>query len=293
MNAVLLGEEIKRLRKKYGYSQQQLADGICTQPTISGIEAGKVYPSIDILYSLSLRLKVGLDYFITILLNESELYINETIDYINERLKLKEYKEILSITSFERKQNMNRGYQFSQFISWVHLISSYHTGAMNWRECIHQLQSLQDLTHPLYGRGLEDFKIQNSIAIIYAENGEYVTSLSHYHELLDQKDFLRQQPKFLLKLLYNLSKTYYMNQQFEQSLYYASEGIIHSVKTEDMSVLGQLYFQKGMALEKLNRSLEEAKNCYQSSYIIFKMLNREGFTEMVVNQKGSMIDITS
>lgn len=59
----LLSEKFKLKRKELGISQQSLADGICEQSQISKIERGNFIPSADLLYKLSQRLEVTLDYF--------------------------------------------------------------------------------------------------------------------------------------------------------------------------------------------------------------------------------------
>lgn len=171
LNAKALGEEIKRLRKTNNLSQAQLAEGICTQATISGIEAGKGYPSVDILYILSIRLKVSLDYFFKILLNDAQGYIQETEHMLEDLMKKKDYKETFEITTNELKQtSRNLGYKFDQLIKWVHIISSYYLKKMDWQKAVTRLKNLLDSNHPLFGQDFIDFKIQNSLAIIYAEN---------------------------------------------------------------------------------------------------------------------------
>lgn len=49
--------------KKLGLSQQALANGICKQSQISKIERGSFILSADLLFKLSQRLDVSLDYF--------------------------------------------------------------------------------------------------------------------------------------------------------------------------------------------------------------------------------------
>ena len=44
MDFSAVGKKIKELRKQIGLSQEELAEGICTQAQISKIEKGVVYP---------------------------------------------------------------------------------------------------------------------------------------------------------------------------------------------------------------------------------------------------------
>ncbi|KKI90730.1 hypothetical protein WQ54_19190 [Bacillus sp. SA1-12] len=290
LNTKALGMEIKRLRKLNNLSQSQLAEGICTQATISGIEAGKGYPSVDILYVLSIRLKVTLDFFYKILLNDAQEYIQETEKYLQELLKKKNYEEAFQLCSNELSQkNRQMGYKFDQLIKWNYFVSSYYLKKMDFRTSINNLKQLLDKSHPLFGQDFLDFKIQNSIAIIYAENQLYQESLNQYHLILSYKDFLSQQYRFHIKIYYNLSKLYFLLKDYEKSFKFANLGINMSVLNEDMSMAGQLYFQKGMCLERLKKGSTEINKSYQNSLLIFQLLKRDNYIEMVKEQKGKFL----
>ncbi|HGA1225629.1 TPA: helix-turn-helix domain-containing protein, partial [Streptococcus suis] len=58
-----LSEKFRLKRKELGLSQKTLAEGICEQSQISKIERGHFMPSADLLFKLSQRLEVPLDYF--------------------------------------------------------------------------------------------------------------------------------------------------------------------------------------------------------------------------------------
>ena len=59
----ILAEKLRLKRKELGLSQQSLAKGICEQSQISKIERGSFMPSAELLFKLSQRLEVPLDYF--------------------------------------------------------------------------------------------------------------------------------------------------------------------------------------------------------------------------------------
>ena len=56
----VIGSKIRESRKSQGLSQSELADGICTQATISLIEKKNKVPSIDILMQICDRLELNL-----------------------------------------------------------------------------------------------------------------------------------------------------------------------------------------------------------------------------------------
>ncbi|WP_057768735.1 helix-turn-helix transcriptional regulator [Lactobacillus selangorensis] len=55
---IILGDQIKRYRKQYGLSQAELAEGICTQATISLIEKQNKIPNMNTLIMICERLGI-------------------------------------------------------------------------------------------------------------------------------------------------------------------------------------------------------------------------------------------
>ena len=60
-----LAENLKRLRKKKGWSQKQLAEHIGSHlPHLNRIETGKYNPSHDVVQRLARALDLTIDYFL-------------------------------------------------------------------------------------------------------------------------------------------------------------------------------------------------------------------------------------
>ncbi|MBV6684081.1 helix-turn-helix domain-containing protein [Bacillus sp. JRC01] len=77
MDYSVIGKKIKELRKAIGITQGELAEGICTQALISRIEKGDIYPSATVLYRISQRLGVDVNYFFEIGSTERHDYIKD------------------------------------------------------------------------------------------------------------------------------------------------------------------------------------------------------------------------
>ncbi|WP_238141168.1 helix-turn-helix domain-containing protein, partial [Streptococcus suis] len=60
---MILSKRFKNRRKELGFTQKELAEGICEQSLISRVEKLGVAPTSDILFALSQRLQVSMDYF--------------------------------------------------------------------------------------------------------------------------------------------------------------------------------------------------------------------------------------
>ncbi|WP_404348153.1 helix-turn-helix transcriptional regulator [Sutcliffiella horikoshii] len=279
MDSKLLGEEIKRLRKQQLLSQKELSDGICCQTTISSIEKGRALPSIDILYFIALRLNVTIDYFFQYNYQNNQTYISDTITSIEEYVKSKKYHEVYEITKFERKLSEARdlGRMFNQFIDWHFFRSSQLIGLISWEECVENLKLLL-LSKERNKVHFQNLRIKNVIANVYAENGDYKEALKHYTDILNTNIKLEAYRRFKLKVYFNLSKLYFYEKLYEQSIEIAEKGIKLSLKLEDISMLGNLYIQASQSMLKL-------KN-FDSSTIQDYMNNAKFIFQLTENQKN-------
>ncbi|CAG9621193.1 helix-turn-helix domain-containing protein [Sutcliffiella rhizosphaerae] len=279
----VLGEEIKRLRKQQLLSQKELADGICCQTTISSIEKGRALPSIDILYFISLRLNVTVDYFLQHNYQSYQLYVSETMDGIEDLLKRKNYSEIYEITKLERKLRKNRdlGSMFNQFIDWHYYRAAQLLGLISWKDSVEQLTLLvqsKEINKVQY----QDLKIKNVLANVYSENGETEKALEYYNEILMANIKLESYRRFKLKVYFNLSKLYFYEEDYEESIQVAEKGIKLSIELQDISMLGNLYIQSAQSMILLKKEdAERIKTNLQNAKFIFTLTNKAKSLEFV------------
>ena len=98
MHAAKLGAEIKKIRMLRGLTQKQLSDNICHQSEVSRIEAGSVYPSMDILQGIAAKLRVPIIHFYEVLIYSDIERKKQFKDHIIVLCKQKKYKEIYNKT---------------------------------------------------------------------------------------------------------------------------------------------------------------------------------------------------
>ena len=89
-NKKLLGKRIKELRKKAGYTQEQLAELINIETTsLSGIESGRHFPSLTtiekIANNLHVELKTLFDYNHLQTTDEMKTVIKNNIDKLDDK----------------------------------------------------------------------------------------------------------------------------------------------------------------------------------------------------------------
>lgn len=281
INSNELGGEIKRLRKQNSLTQKQLAEGICCQTTISSIEKGRAFPSIDVLYLLSLRLNVSMDYFFGES-NINEVYINDTIKYIDRLTEEKNYHDIFELTINERKLREKRelGEKFNQFIDWHYFRSAQLIGKITWDESVKELSNIikQKSVHKLK---FQDIKIKNVIANILAENDKSIEAENIYEEILYTNIDLDSFKRYKLKVYFNLSKLHFYEKNYKKSIQIADKGIENSLKLKDITVLGNLYIQAAQSMLNINYPIKEIRQYIENAKYIFKLLDKEWYLEFI------------
>lgn len=268
-----IGLALRRLRKKHNLTQKDLANGICSQAEISKIESGTHSPTVELLYALSRRLQVPITVFL------SEPSSLESLRIIDDELLTKfqnnEYEEIYTLSK-KQMELINPNSELASLYSYYMHLSAYRVGRIDFRTCIVELQRLSEKCVRFFYSPKMIFRIKSAIATIYYEKNHFKYGLKTYEELLefsyDNDELLVEK----IRLLYNLSKVLVALDQNEKALKYIEDGIYLSIRFKDMSLLGQLYYQKACALEKISPVSKDVTIAFSKAYTLFDIL---GMTE--------------
>ncbi|MFJ5768992.1 helix-turn-helix domain-containing protein [Psychrobacillus sp. NPDC093180] len=288
-----LGLEISKLRAEMGMSQKELASNICTQSTISRIEAGEVYPAIDTLLKIALKLQVPVEYFIEMLFHKNVLESEKLIKDIEFHLKEHDYKKVLSILSNKKMDGDNIWLNF--YLDYILHTSHYYLKMISPEECILKLKSILNFSNQttIQFRFLH-IKINNTIANVYGENGESQKCLFHYNKILkehmhknynDHKIF-----ETLITVLFNKCKILYDIQDFDVALETANQGIQKSKETSFFFLVGQFLYYKGQCLEKMNVAIVEIKEVYKQALFFFEFLELPFYISAIKQNKKQYLD---
>ena len=69
--------------------------------------------------------------------------------------------------------------------------------------------------------------------------------------------------EFEVKVRYNHAKALYLDNQYEESLYQVNKAIEISCRINSMALIGQLYYQRGECLGKLEYDGAEVEDAYK------------------------------
>ncbi|MEC2071331.1 helix-turn-helix domain-containing protein [Alkalihalophilus marmarensis] len=289
MEPFRIGHTIKDLRRFYQISQQELADGICTQAMISRIENDDLYPSAPLLYQIAEKLGVDINYFFNVSETPRLDYAQEVCDQIRALVRKTKYREAMEMIDLEKQNPLFRKGQFYQFLLWQEGICSFYN-TRDEERCFSLLEEALSLKTTAKNHLSEDeIEILTSKANIYCEIEQYEEAIAIYNEgltLLKTIPHIRSS-KLEVRILYNLSRAYHLNKQYKRSIETTTKGISICLKEESMYLLGELYYQKGESLFYKHQA-DQALVCMDYSLWIFERMENEGFYEYVKKERDEI-----
>ncbi|OAN14399.1 helix-turn-helix domain-containing protein [Exiguobacterium undae] len=282
-----IGLALRRLRKKHNLTQKDLANGICSQAEISKIESGTHSPTVDLLYALSRKLQVP----ITIFLNQNEHV--DSIRLTDDRLLIlfqNQQYDLIYREAKEKIKQLNFDQELISLYSYYLHITAYRMNKIDYRTCIVELQLLADKYATLYYSPKMLLRLKSAIATLYYEKRHYVHGLRTYEELInlnfESDDLLVEK----IRILYNASKVLIELNKPAEALKYINDGIQSCLQFKDMSLLGQLYYQKAYALELINADDSEIRDSYKKAYLLFDILNMNEYKQILLRKKTNLLD---
>lgn len=278
----LLGPLIKQRREALGYTQEELADGICSVPTLSRIENGERIPtkhhSEMLLQRLGYSDSVQVSFVTekTLEMHELKYRIRQAVIHHNNDQALILLNQFILLA--DRSDCISE-----QFIQLHQTILS----SLSNEDKIERLTRAIRLTCPKYNPAVipdflsyEEIIIINNIAVCYGDDGrldeaiQLLKALKRHHEsrMVNQEEILRTQ----LLILYNLSKYLGQAQRFDECIEICDQGIRISQETRRCNNLDRFYYNKAWSLLRRNRThdIPIAKECIRLAICTADALGR-------------------
>ncbi|WP_061808951.1 helix-turn-helix domain-containing protein [Rossellomorea vietnamensis] len=283
MDYTAIGKKIVQMRKALGFTQKDLAKGICTQALISRIEKGDIYPNASTLYEIANKLGVNLNYFLEVGSTPRIDYIEEVENQLTRLRKAMEYEEMMEIVRVEEKNPLfHTNPSHLQLLYWHKGI--YEKEVENQGE-----KSFATLIHALNITGNDKKALSEREMEIILSMGVIKFSLQQYEEALTLYDRvalrLKTHPhlndiRIQTKLLYNIARVHTRLRNDEESLRYCNEGIKWCLENENMYLLGEFHYQKGYILE-LQHDIPGAISYFKKSRLIFELLEDQKYLPLI------------
>ncbi|MBR5718446.1 MAG: helix-turn-helix transcriptional regulator [Clostridia bacterium] len=258
MSIYKIGYIIKQRREELHYTQEELAEGICSVTTLSRIENGERLPSKDNFEMLFQRLGIS-DTILFESVDENTLYLHELKFKIRQAVINYRYAEAQElIGDYAAKTDMASPVE-RQFV----LINSTLANKKDYspEERLSRFEEALRLTCPKYTEGYiprlltyEEIIILNNIALHHNHKQEYKEAIRilyalklHYdNNAVNKEENLRTQPM----VLYNLSKCLGLNGQYSECIEICDLGIRIARDTGRCGVLPGTLYNRAWSLSK-------------------------------------------
>ena len=251
-----LGPIIRNRRVELGFSQEDLADGICSVPTLSRIENGERMPTKNHFEMLMQRLgysAMSLDFFTDrhdFLIHELKFKIRQAYvarDFCLAKSLLAEYDTLISSDS-------NVDSQFRMLYQVLLNPEQYSR-----TEKLDMFETALRLTCPSYSTkripyvlSYSEIILLNSIAFCYDtpetrhQAISILKSLKTYYDshVINSEEALRTQPM----ILYNLSKMLGLAGLYDECIQTCEQAITLARKTSRCTFLGKILYNRAWAL---------------------------------------------
>ncbi|CIS71857.1 transcriptional activator [Streptococcus pneumoniae] len=219
-----LAEKFRLKRKELGLSQQTLAEGICEQSQISKIERGHFIPSADLLFKLSQRLEVPLDYFFN---EQIEIKSNlSNFKQLSARLlDDRNYEDLEYIYRIEIERSTFLTLEDRTYLEWIKAIIDFY----QYDSKCEAISSLENILLKVSSNTLIYLKALNTLSNFYSLVGreqEYEANYSHLMELYQTKNFEHQEFLFgYIRVRYNYSHYLVSKEKYNEAIQEALETI--------------------------------------------------------------------
>lgn len=288
---VNIGAQIKNLRKMAGLSQAELALGICSQAQLSKIENKREVPSAEILYKLSRRLGVDMNYFFEISETPRLDYVIQFKELVSKLKRERNYEELLEVIQYEKNNPLFNSKENQQFLLWHEAICKHYLHNKS-KEAIKLLVKALNFTHlekqTYYTEN--EIEILNSISIIQKDLKLYKESEYNFKQCLEALKYTPKINNKLIKIrvLYGLSKLLTDLERFCESIEYCNEGIKICKQLETMYLFGEITYQLGENYAKLGDVIK-ANNAFEKSIQIFTLQDNDKFIRLVKKLREELL----
>lgn len=267
----ILAEKFRIKRKELGLSQHVLAEGICEQSQISKIERGHFIPSADLLFKLSQRLEVPLDYFFN---EQIEVKSNlSNFKHLSARLlDDRDYDDLEYLYKIEIDRNTFLPLEDRMYLEWIKgIIDFYKLNLQN-----EAISSLERVLSKVSSKTLIYLKVLNTLSNFYSLVGreqDYEANYSLLMELYQTKNLEYQEFLFgYIRVRYNYAHYLVSKEKYNEALQEALETIELCKERQTSYQLAPLLILVGNAgAQFLDK--EQVKNYYIEARELCKIYN--------------------
>ena len=273
---ILLASRLKERRKALKMSQKELAEGICKQGQISRIENGEYTPGSELLYALSRKLRVSMDYFFDEQVqdekNELENFRLVAENFISQR----DYPSLKYLYNLESKSSSHLSLSDKMYLEWIQTLVLFYCDN-NKLEAVSKLEKLikeKNISEINY------LRFSNTLFNFYYD----IDDLNQFNEIRDNLEkrvnnliiHTIEELELSIKFNYNISRYLWLQNNVEDALNKISETIRICKRYRSNYLLADLYLLLGNASASFG-NIDEVRDYYTKAKFLY---NLDGNQEM-------------
>ena len=259
-----LGEIIKERRLAKGLKQGELAEGICTQATISNLENKSGMPNLSILLAIASKLDIEFselsDYALTNV-NYTTAIFNQ-VKQLCATYKHKEAQDLL-VKEIDVKK-LEKGYEIKKYYYYLGLTELIGNKSFTDAHYYFNLV-LSDKSEKTID--LIDVLATNGVGIAYVLDSEIDKAKTYYEKALNQLEELIENfgeirdSLDITTIYFNSAKFYSQIENYQKAVELCNLGITLQQMNHTNFELDRLFYEKAYNLAKLGRT-EEAEEFF-------------------------------
>ena len=273
---ILLASRLMERRTALKISQKELAEGICKQGQISRIENGEYTPGSELLYALSRKLRVSMDYFFDEQVqdekNELENFRLVAENFISQR----DYSSLKYLYNLESKSSSHLSLSDKMYLEWIQTLVLFYCDD-NKLEAVSKLEKL------LKERNISEInylRFSNTLFNFYYD----IDNLNQFNEIRDNLEkrvnnliiHTIEELELSIKFNYNISRYLWLQNNVEDALNKISETIRLCKRYRSNYLLADLYLLLGNASASFG-NIDEVRDYYTKAKFLY---NLDGNQEM-------------
>ena len=273
---ILLASRLKERRKALKMSQKELAEGICKQGQISRIENGEYTPGSELLYALSRKLRVSMDYFFDEQVqdekNELENFRLVAENFISQR----DYSSLKYLYNLESKSSSHLSLSDKMYLEWIQTLVLFYCDN-NKLEAVSKLEKLikeKNISEINY------LRFSNTLFNFYYD----IDDLNQFNEIRDNLEkrvnnliiHTIEELELSIKFNYNISRYLWLQNNVEDAINKISETIRICKRYRSNYLLADLYLLLGNASAS-SGNIDEVRDYYTKAKFLY---NLDGNQEM-------------
>ena len=289
-----MGHVIRALRLLKGMTQRELAEGICSIKQLSRIERGASITNLMFVHQFSEKLGENLNDFFLISHSKDPIKMLKALKQLEALYLQQNYSEILAYIKHIESHDPE-DWEFNntkQLMLWYKGVALANTHEVEIDETYY-LELLKLSTHKPIDElcrsymNTNEFRIVHSYIASLCRKGSFETAKELLKKISEsiKRNYFRYENNIYNEMLYNLTKIYIHEADFDKAVEVAESGIKNSVKNNCIAGIPDFCFMIGLAYQRKGDEVVAIKHYNR----FLNLLQVTGYNEYTLKCRNDLL----